>query len=209
MDGDAAPIFSISLPQQWRARMADIENFYICQNSFSYCRRIAIAALSPNMGEKRRAPNTCQKSRARIVRVVPALVFFVFLLLQGFGTDMLRRLSPWRELQARGTISCDRRRHAWREPASDEMQVMKIGRAFFLAAIFFSSSAFAQPRDRSRDPPPKPASRGMDFCKADIHKFCEAADLKQECLVAHWSKISSRCQDVLAAPMHDGGDSRN
>jgi hypothetical protein len=58
MDGDAAPIFFISLSQQWRAHMADIENFYICQNSFSYCRRIAMAALSPNVGEKRRAANT-------------------------------------------------------------------------------------------------------------------------------------------------------
>jgi hypothetical protein len=89
------------------------------------------------------------------------------------------------------------------------MQSIKTGLLFFLAATLLSGSAFAQPRDHSRDLPPKPADRGMDFCKADIHKFCESADLKQECLVAHWNKISSRCQDVLAAPMRDGGDGNN
>jgi hypothetical protein len=136
------------------------------------------------------------------------LVFFVFLLLQDIGTDMLRRLSPWRELQARGTLPCGHRRHVWLGPGG-EMQSIKTGRAFFFAAMLLSGSAFAQSRDHGRALPPKPASRGMDFCKADIHKFCEAADLKQECLVAHWSKISSRCQDVLGAPMRDGGDSGN
>jgi hypothetical protein len=137
------------------------------------------------------------------------LAFFVFLLLQGVGTDMLRRLFPWRELQARGTLPCGHWRHVRRGPAGGGMQSIKTGCAFFLAAMLLSGSAFAQSRDHGRDLPPKPASRGMDFCKADIRKFCEAANLKQECLVAHWSKISSRCQDVLGAPMRDGGDSGN
>ncbi|HEU0096527.1 MAG TPA: hypothetical protein VFQ52_08735, partial [Rhizomicrobium sp.] len=101
------------------------------------------------------------------------------------------------------------RQHVRGGPAGGEIQVIKAGYAFFFVAMLLSGSTFAQPRDHNRDLPPKPAGRGMDFCKADIHKFCEAADLKQECLVAHWSKISSRCQDVLAAPMRDGGDSNN
>jgi hypothetical protein len=65
----------------------------------------------------------------------------------------------------------------------------------------------AQLRDRSREEPQKLAGKTMDSCKADIRKYCDAADLKQECLVAHWSKISKNCQDVLAMPMRDGSDS--
>lgn len=115
-------------------------------------------------------------------------VFIAFLLSQDVGTDMLRRLSPWRELQAHGARGT------------------KAACAVFLGAMLLSGSALAQSRDRNREAPPRPAGKGMDFCKADIHKFCEAADLKQECLVAHWSKISDRCQDVLAAPAQNDGD---
>jgi hypothetical protein len=49
----------------------------------------------------------------------------------------------------------------------------------------------------------------MSVCAADIRKFCEAADLKQECLVAHWSKISSDCQDALATSARIGGGGGN
>jgi hypothetical protein len=46
----------------------------------------------------------------------------------------------------------------------------------------------------------------MESCKRDLQKFCDAANLKQECLVAHWTKISSDCQDALARPMHPAGN---
>ena len=42
-------------------------------------------------------------------------------------------------------------------------------------------------------------ARWIKICKADIQRFCDEANLKQECLIAHWSKISTECQDVLGA----------
>jgi hypothetical protein len=44
-------------------------------------------------------------------------------------------------------------------------------------------------------------------CKADIQRFCSEANLKQECLVARWDKISAECRNVLgsSAGIHPGG----
>jgi len=42
-------------------------------------------------------------------------------------------------------------------------------------------------------------SRWIRACKTDIQRYCDEANLKQECLVAHWSKISTECQDVLGS----------
>lgn len=44
-------------------------------------------------------------------------------------------------------------------------------------------------------------------CKADIQRFCSEANLKQECLVARWDKISAECRNVLgsSAGNHPGG----
>jgi len=36
-------------------------------------------------------------------------------------------------------------------------------------------------------------------CKADIQRFCSEANLKQECLVARWDKISAGCRNVLGS----------
>jgi len=36
-------------------------------------------------------------------------------------------------------------------------------------------------------------------CKADIQRFCSEANLKQECLVARWNKISAECRNVLGS----------
>ena len=46
-------------------------------------------------------------------------------------------------------------------------------------------------------------------CKADIQRFCSEANLKQECLVARWDKISAECRNVLgsSAGNHPGGGS--
>lgn len=45
------------------------------------------------------------------------------------------------------------------------------------------------------------ASNGKSWietaCKADIRRFCSEADLKQECLVARWDRISPECRNVL------------
>ncbi|HEX4270780.1 MAG TPA: hypothetical protein VHZ32_05315 [Rhizomicrobium sp.] len=60
---------------------------------------------------------------------------------------------------------------------------------------------------RSHEPPQQGLNgKTMESCKPDLQKFCDAANLKQECLVAHWTKISSDCQDALARPMRSGGD---
>lgn len=46
-------------------------------------------------------------------------------------------------------------------------------------------------------------------CKTDIQRFCSEANLKQECLVARWDKISAECRNVLgsSAGNHPGGGS--
>ena len=73
-----------------------------------------------------------------------------------------------------------------------------------LAVLVALPAAFAQGR---KDTPPQGINgRTMESCKADIGKYCGGANLKEECLVAHWIKISSGCQDVLATPMRGGGD---
>jgi|1185.fasta_scaffold690182_2 hypothetical protein len=75
----------------------------------------------------------------------------------------------------------------------------------FFAAVIFSAPAPAQ--TRSKEPPPQGLNgRTMESCRADIQKHCESANLKQECLVAHWTHISSDCQDALAIPMRNGGE---
>ncbi len=81
---------------------------------------------------------------------------------------------------------------------------MKI-QCLLVAAMIFSPIAMAQ--ERSKGPVPQGINgKSMESCKADIRKYCDAAMLKQECLVAHWTKISSDCQDGLATPMRGGGD---
>jgi hypothetical protein len=34
-------------------------------------------------------------------------------------------------------------------------------------------------------------------CKADIQRYCSGANLKQECLVARWDRISVECRYLL------------
>lgn len=82
---------------------------------------------------------------------------------------------------------------------------MRIHHLLLAGAMILSTAAMAQ--DRSKQPTPQGLNgKTVDSCKADIRKFCGAAALKQECLVAHWTKISSDCQDGLATPMRGGGD---
>jgi hypothetical protein len=76
-------------------------------------------------------------------------------------------------------------------------------------AAMAGDAAAAQSQDRDRSPPARHVpSKGIEACKADIAKFCGDANLTQECLVAHWTKISSECQEELAtqpATDEDGG----
>ena len=66
------------------------------------------------------------------------------------------------------------------------------------------SAAFAQ--EKKELPPQGLNGRTMESCKDDIRKHCAKTNLKQECLVAHWTKISGDCQDGLATVMRGGGD---
>jgi len=78
-------------------------------------------------------------------------------------------------------------------------------RCLLLIGILLPTAALAQ--DRSKETQPRAVDgKVMETCKADIRTFCQAANLKQECLVGHWAKISSDCQDALATPMKGGGD---
>jgi len=76
-----------------------------------------------------------------------------------------------------------------------------------LVFVLLSTPAAVFAQDRSKDPAPavvQGESKDMETCKADIRKYCDGANLKQECLVAHWNHISTSCQDTLATPMHAG-----
>ena len=74
-----------------------------------------------------------------------------------------------------------------------------------VAAMIHAAGAMAQ--DRSKTAPPQGLNgKTMESCKPDIQKFCGSVNLKQECLVSHWTKISNDCQDALATPMRGGGD---
>lgn len=48
-------------------------------------------------------------------------------------------------------------------------------------------------------PPADHKDRQGLACKADIQRFCSEANLKQECLVARWDKISAECRNVLGS----------
>jgi hypothetical protein len=82
---------------------------------------------------------------------------------------------------------------------------MKIAYLLF-AGLVVSGSLQAQ--DRSKEPQSLQDANGkiIASCKADIHKFCDGTNLKQECLVGHWTKVSNDCQEALATPMRGGGD---
>ena len=70
--------------------------------------------------------------------------------------------------------------------------------AILLAAIVLESlpaAAATVQANRSSDD----KARWIKICKADIQRFCDEANLKQECLIAHWSKISTECQEVLGS----------
>ena len=62
------------------------------------------------------------------------------------------------------------------------------------ALLATTSAACAQDR-------PRPAP---DICKPDVEKLCAAKSLKQECLVANWTRLSSPCQDALLKPIRGG-----
>jgi hypothetical protein len=78
------------------------------------------------------------------------------------------------------------------------------GACAMLVLLAVLSAAFAQ--EKKEAPPQGLQGKTMESCKADIEKYCAKDHLKQECLVAHWTRISSDCQDGLATPMRGGGD---
>lgn len=82
---------------------------------------------------------------------------------------------------------------------------MKLAHAI-CAALLLVSSAQAQDRGPREIPTQGLRGKTMENCKADIQRLCETARLKQECLVAHWTKLSGDCQDGLATPMRGGGE---
>jgi hypothetical protein len=84
--------------------MEGIEIFYISQNSFSYCGRIHVAAVSPDVVRKSRARagpvlRIVNRDGSQDSHLCPC--FIVFLLVQGVETDMTRRSPLWRKFLAR------------------------------------------------------------------------------------------------------------
>lgn len=70
-----------------------------------------------------------------------------------------------------------------------------------------TTAAFAQSSDSRSHESSASGLNGktMESCKPNLQKFCDEANLKQECLVLQWTKISSDCQHALARPMRSGG----
>jgi hypothetical protein len=68
---------------------------------------------------------------------------------------------------------------------------------FLTSLIGVVNPAAAQTTQADRSSADK--SKWIRVCKTDIQRYCDEANLKQECLVAHWSKISTECQDVLGS----------
>jgi hypothetical protein len=88
------------------------------------------------------------------------------------------------------------------------------GKAALAAAMFsallllnFGKIAVAASAQASSTPGPK--SRGNLACKADIQRFCSEANLKQECLVARWDRISAECRNALGTSAGNRADSGN
>jgi hypothetical protein len=67
---------------------------------------------------------------------------------------------------------------------------------FLLTCILLAMASAASAQDR-----PQPAP---DICKPEVEKLCASKSLKQECLVANWTKLPSPCQDALLKPMRGG-----
>lgn len=67
-------------------------------------------------------------------------------------------------------------------------------------------SASAQDSSRQPSPPASQLSAGTpEACRIELRKYCEAVNLKQECLVAHWDHITDTCQNGLLIPMRSNG----
>jgi hypothetical protein len=81
-----------------------------------------------------------------------------------------------------------------------------------LTFVFLSLPLAAVAQQRSRDPAAPPEAvvqaplKGLEACRADIRQYCDAVNLKQECLVAHWTHISDSCQNSLVTPVRAGGE---
>jgi hypothetical protein len=46
----------------------------------------------------------------------------------------------------------------------------------------------------------------IKICKTDIQRFCDQANLKQECLVTHWDKLSIECRSILGSSAGNRAD---
>ena len=79
-------------------------------------------------------------------------------------------------------------------------------RIAYLLLILLAARPAAFAQERKEAPPQGLHGKTMESCKADIEKYCAKVNLKQECLVSHWTTISGACQDGLATPMRNGGD---
>jgi hypothetical protein len=77
------------------------------------------------------------------------------------------------------------------------------------ALYFLSMLSLAQQAAAASLPENQPATdktKLIKVCKADIQRFCDQANLKQECLVAHWDKISIECRGILGSSAGNRAD---
>ena len=80
-----------------------------------------------------------------------------------------------------------------------------IAAAFCLLTLFgMGQVAMAVPPQTSHSANDK--NKPALSCKADIQRFCSEANLKQDCLVARWDKISAECRNVLGSSAGNHAD---
>lgn len=77
--------------------------------------------------------------------------------------------------------------------------------ALFILSPIAGQAATAAPAQK--DAPTSSKDRQARACKADIQRLCSEADLKQECLVARWDRISAECRNALGTSAGNHADS--
>jgi hypothetical protein len=79
---------------------------------------------------------------------------------------------------------------------------------FFFFSLLLDTRQVTAATQVHASPAPNDKNKHPLACKTDIERFCSGADLKQECLVARWDRISAECRNVLgtsAGNRADGG----
>jgi hypothetical protein len=82
--------------------------------------------------------------------------------------------------------------------------IVKVRKLVFLLLLSVTHQSIAATTPESQ--PAGDRSKLIKVCKTDIQRFCDQANLKQECLVAHWDRISPECRSLLGSSAGNRAD---